>query len=155
GATIERRSGERPACPPVAASGPLARFFQSRQPGRSGLRQAGTQAGRGDEDRPHGTTAMHPLYRILEDRPVKRGTNAILWHAHDEVLDREVAVKELRNWAARPPRARALFQFSHLRRLSLRHPGLAPVHGEDSDRGWLTLDYYPAGSLGDRLAHDG
>ena len=78
------------------------------------------------------------------------GGMATVWRARDEVLGREVALKELRGWSARPARARARFQFAHLRRLALDHPGLAPVHGADCDRGWLVLDYFPEGSLADR-----
>src|SRR5262245_39000917 len=90
---------------------------------------------------------MHPLYTIPRNGAVRRGASATVWQARDEVLDREVALKELRGWTARPSRARACFQFAHLRRLTLDHPGLAPVHGADGDRGWLVLDYYPQGSL--------
>jgi Protein kinase domain/Leucine rich repeat/Leucine Rich repeat len=97
---------------------------------------------------------MHPVYKILTDGTLKRGLHATVWQAHDHVLDRPVALKELRNWPARPPRARASFRFAHLRRLLLDHPGLAPVHGEDPDRGWLTLDHYPDGSLGDWLLRE-
>src|SRR5262245_56039206 len=94
---------------------------------------------------------MHPLYNILKDNAVKRGPFATVWRARDEVLGREVALKELRGWSARPARAQARFQFAHLRRLALDHPGLAPAHGADCDRGWLVLDYFPEGSLADRL----
>jgi hypothetical protein len=94
---------------------------------------------------------MHPLYKILGNGAVKRGPFATLWRAWDDVLDREVALKELSNWTARPARARACFQFAHLRRLALDHPCLAPVHGLDCERGWVVLDYYAEGSLADRL----
>src|SRR5258708_144192 len=98
---------------------------------------------------------MHPVYRILMDKAVKRGPFATIWHARDEVLDRQVAVKELRNWNSRPIRARASYRFAHVRRLSLNHPGLAPVYGEDPDRGWLTQEFFPEGSLADRLHREG
>src|SRR5262245_19647056 len=95
---------------------------------------------------------MHPVYRFLNDNQALRGPHATLWHAHDELLGLDVAIKELRNWAARPARARAAYQFAHVRRLSLSQPGLAPVHGADADRGWLVLDYFHEGSLAGRLA---
>ena len=98
---------------------------------------------------------MHPVYRILKDKAVKRGPFATIWPARDEVLDRPVAVKELRNWNGRPIRACASYRFAHVRRLSLTHPGLAPVYGEDADRGWLALDFFPDGSLADRLLREG
>ena len=90
---------------------------------------------------------MHPLYQIQKNTKAKRGPNAIVRQAVDEVLDRVVALKELRNWAARPPRARGCFQFAHLRGLTLDHPGLVPVLGTDSERGWIVLELYPRGSL--------
>lgn len=86
---------------------------------------------------------MHPLYTILKNKPVKLGANATVWIARDEVLKREVALKELRGWASRPARALACFQFAHFRRLQLSHPGLAPVHGAVCDRGWIVLDHHP------------
>ena len=90
---------------------------------------------------------MHPLYQIQKNTKPKRGPNAIVRQAVDEVLDRVVALKELRNWAARPARARGCFQFAHLRQLTLDHPGLVPVLGIDSERGWIVLEHYPQGSL--------
>ena len=90
---------------------------------------------------------MHPLYQIQKNAKPKRGPHGIVWQARDEVLDRAVALKELRNWAARPLRGRACFQFAHLRRLTLDHPGLVPVLGTDSERGWIVLEHYPQGSL--------
>src|SRR5262245_3455633 len=93
---------------------------------------------------------MHPLYTVRQDAAVKRGPLATVWLAQDEVLGRGVALKELHNWAARSARSQTAFRFAHLRQLSLSHEGLAPVHGSDSGRGWLILDYYPAGSLAER-----
>src|SRR5262245_25392619 len=93
---------------------------------------------------------MHPLYTVRQDAAVKRGPLATVWLAQDVVLGRGVALKELHNWAARSARSQAAFRFAHLRRLSLCHEGLAPVHGADSGRGWLVLDHYPAGSLAER-----
>ena len=77
-------------------------------------------------------------YKLLQQ--IGEGAMGVVWRATDELLNRPVAVKELRNWVARPPRSRANFRFAHVRRLSLLHPGLAPVHGEDADRGWLAAD---------------
>src|SRR5207237_9805428 len=93
---------------------------------------------------------MHPVYVVRKDGAVKRGPLATVWLADDEVLGRVVALKELRNWAARPARSQAAFRFAHVRRLSLSHEGLAPVHRADSDRGWLVLDYHLHGSLAER-----
>ncbi len=85
-----------------------------------------------------------------------------VWRAHDELLDRQVAVKELRlpdrltpaerdNWIARVDReARAAAR--------LKHPGIITVHdritGEDG-RPWIVMELVRGTSLDDLLREQG
>ncbi|WP_240809659.1 serine/threonine-protein kinase [Actinomadura sp. WMMA1423] len=118
--------------------------------GREGSRQA-PDAG---ERMPAGR------YRLVS--LLGRGGMGAVWRAHDEHLDREVAVKELRlpehldeagrrTWIARLEReARAAAR--------LRHPGIVTVHdrvtGEDG-RPWIIMELVRGRSLEDLLKADG
>ncbi|MEO3828468.1 protein kinase [Actinomadura sp. B10D3] len=99
-------------------------------------------------------------YRLLS--LLGRGGMGAVWRAHDEHLDREVAVKELRlpehlddagrrTWIARLEReARAAAR--------LRHPGIVTVHdrvtGEDG-RPWIVMELVRGRSLDDLLKAEG
>jgi tRNA A-37 threonylcarbamoyl transferase component Bud32 len=91
-----------------------------------------------------------------------RGGMGMVWRAHDEQLDREVAVKELRlpellddagrrTWMARLDReARAAAR--------LRHPGIVTVHDwvtGDDGRPWIVMELVHGGSLEDLLKAEG
>jgi serine/threonine protein kinase len=82
-------------------------------------------------------------YRLV--RPVGRGGMGAVWQAHDTLLGRDVAVKEI--WVAGagpgpeapddPPVQRALREAQAAGRL--RHPGVVTVHDvvtEQAGRGW-------------------
>ncbi|TDC68884.1 serine/threonine protein kinase [Actinomadura sp. GC306] len=91
-----------------------------------------------------------------------RGGMGAVWHARDERLDREVAVKELRlperlteeqrrTWSARLDReARAAAR--------LKHPGIVTVHdritGEDG-RPWIVMELVHGRSLADLVEAEG
>lgn len=96
-------------------------------------------------------------YRLLER--VGRGGMGAVWHAHDDQLDRDVAVKELllpehltaperENWIARLDReARAAAR--------LKHPGIITVHDRmvsEDGRPWIVMELVRGGSLADLLA---
>ncbi|MFC5747401.1 serine/threonine-protein kinase [Actinomadura rugatobispora] len=91
-----------------------------------------------------------------------RGGMGAVWRAHDEQLDREVAVKELRlpeqlddaarqTWIARLDReARAA--------AGLRHPGIVTVHDRvtgDDGRPWIVMELVRGRSLDDLLKAEG
>jgi len=99
-------------------------------------------------------------YRLIER--VGRGGMGAVWHAHDDRLDRDVAVKELllpehltaserENWIARLDReARAAAR--------LKHPGIVTVHdrtASEDGRPWIVMELVRGGSLADLLASQG
>jgi hypothetical protein len=98
-------------------------------------------------------------YRLIEQ--IGRGGMGTVWWAHDEVQDREVAVKEMHL----PPSLGQRERENLLRRTDrealaagrLRHPGLISVYDmviEDS-RPWLIMEYVAARSLEDVFVDDG
>jgi len=84
-----------------------------------------------------------------------------VWRAWDEVLDREVAVKELRISDGLPPDERAkAYQRTHREARTaarLSHPGLVTVFdvAEEDGRPWIIMELVPARSLDQIIAHDG
>ncbi|MBA8950758.1 serine/threonine-protein kinase [Actinomadura namibiensis] len=98
-------------------------------------------------------------YRLLV--PVGRGGTGTVWHAYDETLDREVAIKEVRLPASLTPRERRML----CRRLidearataALRHPGVVAVHDVvvEDGRPWVVMEYLKARSLHRLLSEDG
>ncbi|MFA1549018.1 serine/threonine-protein kinase [Actinomadura chokoriensis] len=107
-----------------------------------------------------GTRVLAGRYRLVS--LLGRGGMGAVWRAHDENLDREVAVKELRlpeqlddagrqTWIARLDReARAAAR--------LRHPGIVTVHdrvtGPDG-RPWIVMELVRGRSLDDLLKAEG
>ena len=96
-----------------------------------------------------GKTLSH--YRILE--PLAAGGMGEVYRAHDEHLDRDVAVKVLHKGALADPTTRERFrQEAHvLSRLS--HPGVATIFDFDTQDGvdFLVMEYVPGGTLQSRL----
>ncbi|MFD0888871.1 protein kinase, partial [Streptosporangium algeriense] len=98
-------------------------------------------------------------YHLLE--PIGRGGMGIVWRAHDEFLDREVAVKEVRyadmlgegnqeDFNRRTKReARAAGR--------LTHPNVVVVHDvvEEDGRPWIVMQLVESRSLGKVLRQDG
>ncbi|MFI6295207.1 serine/threonine-protein kinase [Nonomuraea sp. NPDC050790] len=97
-------------------------------------------------------------YQLQE--PIGKGGMGIVWRAHDELLDRTVAVKEVRYAAAlgdevqllnrrtmREARAAARFE----------HPNVIVVHDviEEDDRPWIVMQLVPSRSLGAVIKQDG
>ncbi|WP_051108830.1 serine/threonine-protein kinase [Actinomadura flavalba] len=94
-------------------------------------------------------------YRL--DAVVGRGGMGTVWRAHDRMLDREVAVKEI----VLPPglthaERDVLYErtFREARASArLNHPGVVTVHDvvEESDRPWIVMELVRASSLQDHL----
>ena len=97
-------------------------------------------------------------YQLQE--PIGKGGMGIVWRAHDELLDRTVAVKEVRYAAAlgdevqllnrrtmREARAAARFE----------HPNVIVVHDviEEDDRPWIVMQLVESRSLGTVIKQDG
>ncbi|GAA3807222.1 hypothetical protein GCM10022226_29250 [Sphaerisporangium flaviroseum] len=115
----------------------------------SEARPSGRQKGRRVADR----------YQLLE--PIGRGGMGIVWRAHDELLDRAVAVKEVRY-----PGDPQDDEVAELNRRTLRearaagrltHPNVVVVHDviEENGRPWIVMQLVDARSLGQVLRDDG
>ncbi|MFJ6573070.1 protein kinase [Streptomyces sp. NPDC091292] len=98
-------------------------------------------------------------YRLQER--LGRGGMGIVWRAADQLLDRDVAVKELipdlslSDDDARQQRERSLREARAVARL--RHPHLVVVHDvvEHEERPYIVMELIEGGSLADRLSGSG
>jgi hypothetical protein len=113
-----------------------------------------------------GTRLVAGRYRL--DRQVGTGAMGVVWRAHDERLDRTVALKELvmqpglTEAAAETARARAMREGRIAARL--QHPHAICVYDVALDSGtgmgdqvvpWLVMEYLPSHSLATILAEQG
>jgi serine/threonine protein kinase len=95
-------------------------------------------------------------YRLLEI--LGQGGVGVVWHARDELLDRDVAVKEVvfprRLPAEERERAcaRSLREAYSVARLN--NPAIVTVHDiiEDDGQSWIVMELFPGQSLADLLA---
>ena len=98
-------------------------------------------------------------YRLKE--PIGRGAMGTVWCGWDEVLDREVAVKELRISEGLPEEERAkAYQRTHREARTaarLSHPGLVTVYDVAEEDGcpWIVMELVHARSLDQIIAQDG
>ncbi len=98
-------------------------------------------------------------YRLEE--PIGRGAMGTVWRAWDEILDRVVAVKELRISDSLPPEERGkAFQRTHREARTaarLSHPGLVTVFdvAEEDGRPWIIMELVEGSSLDQLLEQDG
>lgn len=99
-----------------------------------------------------GKTLSH--YRLLEK--IGEGGMGVVWKAHDQHLDRDVAIKVLSTGGTLDPTTRQRFrQEAHvLARLS--HPGVATIFDFAAQDGvdFLVMEFVPGGTLQQRL-HQG
>ena len=98
-------------------------------------------------------------YRLEE--PIGRGAMGTVWRAWDEILDRVIAVKELRISDSLPPEERGkAFQRTHREARTaarLSHPGLVTVFdvAEEDGRPWIIMELVEASSLDQIIEQDG
>ncbi|MER5439296.1 serine/threonine-protein kinase [Streptomyces sp. NPDC002790] len=98
-------------------------------------------------------------YRLGES--IGRGGMGRVWRAHDEVLHRTVAVKELTaaQWVAEADRAVLLERTRTEARAAARinHPAVVTVHDvlEHDDRPWIVMELVEGRSLADAVKADG
>jgi serine/threonine protein kinase/tetratricopeptide (TPR) repeat protein len=90
-------------------------------------------------------------YRILEK--IGQGGMGIVYRAHDERLDRDVALKVLPQGALSDEHARNRFQKEAITLAKLSHPNIAIVHDFDSQEGtdFLVIEYVPGETLSETL----
>jgi serine/threonine protein kinase len=98
-------------------------------------------------------------YRL--ESPVGRGAMGIVWRARDQLLDREVAVKEVQIADTLTAEERANAYQRTLREAKtaarLSHPGVVSVYDVASEEGrpWIVMELVNAHSLDQVLASDG
>jgi serine/threonine protein kinase len=99
-------------------------------------------------------TVIGGIYRIL--RPLGAGSMGIVLLAHDETLDRQVAIKFTRS---SPLSARFRERFIAEARAMARvnHPNVVQIHafGEHQDMPYFVMEYVPGKTLEQWLASDG
>ena len=112
---------------------------------------------------------MHPLAdsgRVIAGRyrleaPVGRGAMGVVWRARDQLLDRDVAVKEVRIADTLTESERANAYKRTLREAKtaarLNHPGVVTVYdvAEEDGRPWIVMQLVSALSLDQVLASSG
>ncbi len=91
-------------------------------------------------------------YRILEQ--IGAGGMGIVYRAHDEQLDRDVAIKVLPPGALSDETARKRFRKEALSLARLNHPNIATVHefGSEGETDFLVTEYIPGITLDAKLA---
>ena len=112
---------------------------------------------------------MHPLAdtgRVIAGRyrleaPIGRGAMGVVWRARDQLLDRDVAVKEVQIAETLTEVERANAYQRTLREAKtaarLNHPGVVTVYdvAEDQGRPWIVMQLVSAQSLDQVLATSG
>jgi len=96
-----------------------------------------------------GQTLSH--YRITEK--IGAGGMGDVYRAHDEHLDREVAIKVLRPGTLTDERSRKQFHKEAMALSRLNHPNIATIFDFDTqqDIDFLVMEYIPGVSLGEKL----
>lgn len=91
-------------------------------------------------------------YRIIEE--IGSGGMGVVYRAHDEHLDREVAIKVLSRRTTRKERARKRLRKEALALSKLNYANIATVYDFDTQRGldFLVMEYIPGITLRERLA---
>jgi eukaryotic-like serine/threonine-protein kinase len=93
-------------------------------------------------------------YRL--ERTLGRGGMAAVWLGHDEVLERQVAVKVLSDTIATDPGFVARFRREARTAASLSHPNLVGVYdySDQGERPYLVMQFVPGETLAARLERE-
>ena len=91
-------------------------------------------------------------YRIIEE--IGSGGMGVVFRAHDEHLDREVAIKVLHPGTITDEGARRHLHKEALALSKLNHPNIATIYDFDTQRGmdFLVMEYIPGVTLNEKLA---
>src|SRR6478672_3032726 len=91
-------------------------------------------------------------YRLIE--PIGEGGMGQVWKAHDDNLDRDVALKLLLRGTLEHATRRERFRREALVLSRLSHPGVATIFDFDAQDGYdfLVMEYVAGGSIESRLA---
>ncbi|OJF09964.1 protein kinase domain-containing protein [Couchioplanes caeruleus] len=106
-----------------------------------------------------GSVLVAGRYRLIER--IGSGGMGVVWLAHDEVLQRRVAVKELRHSWGSSDRSVAAGRERSLREAraaaALRHPHIVAVYDIAAQDGqpWIVMEFVPGRSLKEIVAEDG
>lgn len=94
-------------------------------------------------------------YRI--DKAIASGGAGIVYQAHDTVLGRQVALKELLEDLASDVEQAERFKIEARALALLNHPCIMPIHDllEENGRLWLVMELLTGGSLGDLIEKGG
>jgi serine/threonine protein kinase len=106
-----------------------------------------------------GQVSVHGRYRL--GRMLGAGGMGKVWQARDEILDRDVALKEILLPGSLIEADRDALHHQTLREARatarLSHPGVARVYDtfESDDRAWIVMEYVPSRSLQEVLDAEG
>ncbi|MCH2134644.1 MAG: protein kinase [Phycisphaerales bacterium] len=86
-----------------------------------------------------------------------RGGMGIVYHAHDESLDRDVAIKVIPDSLAGDAKRMARFQREGKLLASLNHPNIAAIYEVDQEdsRSFVVLEYVPGDTLAEMIGRGG
>ena len=101
-------------------------------------------------------TVVNNRYSIIHT--LGRGGMAKVYRAHDEVLDRDVALKVLREQFADDEEFVERFKLEAKSAASLSHPNIVQVYdrGETQEGpSYIAMEYVPGGTLKERISSDG
>jgi eukaryotic-like serine/threonine-protein kinase len=98
--------------------------------------------------------------RYILDEPIGLGGMGRVWRAHDRLLNRKVALKEVLLPAPIDQDGAEAYQqtLREARTVArLNHPNIVTIHdvAEEDGRLWIVMELVPSGSLEERLAADG
>jgi TolB-like protein/tetratricopeptide (TPR) repeat protein len=96
----------------------------------------------------------HKLDHYHVSAKIGAGGMGVVYRAHDEHLDREVAIKVLPPGALTDKGARKRFRKEALALSKLNHPNVATIHDFDctGDTDYLVMEYVPGKTLRDRIS---